>query len=68
MQLKDQINRKIAQGNQLFEDLNKVEALAQTLKMQLATSEGAHRVKDEELAKAKEAVASVDQRIEKIQS
>ena len=53
-QLKDQLNKRITEGNRMFEDLNKTEALTKQMRVQLATSEASLRIKDEELKKAKD--------------
>ena len=62
-QLKEQLNKRILEGNKFFEDLNKTEAQTKQIRVQLATSEASLRIKDEELKKAKDSIASVDQRI-----
>ena len=53
-QIKEQLNKRIVEGNKLFEDLHRAEAQIKQIKVSLTTNETALRIKDEELNKAKE--------------
>jgi predicted nuclease with TOPRIM domain len=66
-QLKEQLGRRVQEGNRLFEELNRAEGEVKEGRMQLGVLEGALRNKEEEVRAAQGEAGAWQGRAEKAQ-